>query len=151
MVFYGNVIVLTLLLIETAPILQKPLRDWLEANCAPCSIRTAGNIRAALELSFKEQPRGIILDLDLLSEAEWGNLPQLKRTFPQSEIIGMGLDDTPQHRQRAQAAGIAAFIAKDRLQAELARALRTEILEIAFGRSNMPSASIKLQDHKENV
>jgi DNA-binding NarL/FixJ family response regulator len=116
--------VLTLLLIEPAPVLRQSLRNWLELNFAPCAIREAENLSAALERSPEENLHAILLDLDMLSEAEWGNIPQLTRIFPQAAILGMGLDDTPSHRQRAESAGVAAFVAKSQLQSELLRTLK---------------------------
>jgi CheY-like chemotaxis protein len=114
-------------LIEPTPVLRQSLRSWLEANFAPCAILEAENISAALEISPEENPRVILLDLDMLSEAEWISVPQLARRFPQAEMIGMGLDDTPQHRQRAESAGITVFVSKSQLHNELASTLLAKL------------------------
>lgn len=115
---------LTLLLIELTLVLRQSLSSWLEANFAPCAIHAVENLSVALELSPGENPRVILLDLDMLTEAEWDNVQKLTRIFLRAEVIGMGLDDTPQHRQRAEAAGITAFVSKSQMHGDLISVLK---------------------------
>jgi CheY-like chemotaxis protein len=122
---FVNIIMPTLLLIEPHPALRQSLRDWLESNFSPCTIFEANNVSLALTLASAQMPRAIILDLDALSAEEQDEIQKLHQAHPKTPIIGIGLDDTPTHRQRAEAAGATAFIPKSQLQAELTRLIQT--------------------------
>ena len=119
-------IVLTVLLIEPSLVLRQSLRSWLEVNLAPGAILEAEDLPRALAPASTPNPRIILLDLDALVEIK-DDIQRLKAAYPQAVIIGMGLDDTPAHRQRAEAAGVAAFVSKSQLNGDLINAIRTTL------------------------
>lgn len=114
--------VLTLLLIEPALVLRQSLRNWLEIDLAHCLILEADNLPRAFDLALTGQPRVILLDLDTFPETVH-DIQRLRELSPKSDIIGMGLDDTPSHLQRAELAGVTAFVSKYQLQTDLVRLL----------------------------
>jgi DNA-binding NarL/FixJ family response regulator len=113
---------LTLLLVEPHSVLRQSLRNWLEVDLAPCLILEADNLPRAFDMVLTEQPRVILLDLDTLPETA-DDIQRLTQLCPKAFIIGMGLDDTPSHRQRAELAGVNIFVSKSKLQTDLIRAL----------------------------
>jgi len=116
--------VLTLLLIEPTPVLRQSLRNWLEVALPSCAMLEADNLARALTLASALTPRAILLDLDSLSEVNLGDIRRLAQLCPQTAILGMGLDDTPSHRQRAELAGVTIFVTKAQLQTDLLRVLQ---------------------------
>ena len=98
-----------------------------------CTILEAPNLVRALALAAAQPPRVIILDLDALSPADWGDLRQLTWLCPTAAIVGIGLDETPAHRQRAALAGVATFVSKSLLQSELIPALQALLLSSPEG------------------
>jgi DNA-binding NarL/FixJ family response regulator len=116
---------LTVLLIEPAPVLRDSLRLWLELDFAPCAVLTADDLPQALALATEHRPNAILLDLDALPMQD--DLRQLRQANPQAALLGLGLDDTPSHRQRAEQDGVTVFIPKSQLQTDLGRVLRAEI------------------------
>jgi len=119
--------VLTLLLIEPTPALRRSLRLWLEVALSPCAMFEADDMARALTLASAQPPDVILLELDELTTGGQDDIRRLKQMYPQAAIVGIGIDETPAHRQRAEAAGVAAFIAKSQLQSELLRVLQSEI------------------------
>jgi len=115
--------VLTLLLLEPTLVLRQSLRNWLEVDLAPCLIFEADNMPRAFDLALSKQPRIIILDLDMLTETV-DDIQRLRELCPKSDIVGMGLDDTPSHSQRAELAGVAAFVSKSQLNSDLINTLK---------------------------
>jgi DNA-binding NarL/FixJ family response regulator len=117
----------TLLLIESHTALRQSLRQWLEVGPMFDVILEAGDLTHALDLAAAEPLRGIILDLDALSPAELdnGDIRRLSRLCPTAAIVGLGLDDTPAHRERAQQAGVTTFVPKSQLPTDLMPVLQT--------------------------
>jgi len=119
--------VLTLLLIEPTPALRRSLRLWLEVALSPCAMFEADDMARALTLAAAQPPDVILLELDELTTGGQDDIRRLKQMYPQAAIVGIGIDETPAHRQRAEAAGVAAFIAKSQLQSELLRQIQLKI------------------------
>lgn len=107
--------------------MRQSLRRWLETTLAPCTIFEATDLVRALDLAAAEPLRGIILDLDALSPAELddGDIRRLSRLCPTAAIVGLGLDDTPAHRERARQAGVTTYVPKGQLQTDLMPVLQT--------------------------
>ena len=116
-----------LMLIEPHAVLRQSLHRWLEADLPPCALLEAKDMARAQALVLIVTPHAILVDLDTLSEETLGDIRQLAQICPQAAIIGIGLDDTPSHRQRAALAGVTIFIPKAQLQSDLPRALQSEI------------------------
>ena len=112
------------MLIEPHAVLRQSLHRWLEADLPPCALLEANNMARALTLASAQMPHAILIDLDALSEDNLGDVRRLAQDCPQAAILGIGLDDTPSHRQRAELAGVTIFISKAQLQTELLRALQ---------------------------
>jgi DNA-binding NarL/FixJ family response regulator len=112
------------MLIEPYAVLRLPLSRWLESDLAPCVILEAADMAQALALASAHTPHAIILDLDALSENNKADTYRLGELCPKAAIIGIGLDDTPSHRQRAKLMGVTIFIPKSQLQTELLRAIQ---------------------------
>ena len=118
---------LVLMLIEPHAVLRQSLHRWLEADLSLCVLLEAKDMARAQTLVLIVTPHAILVDLDTLSEETLGDIRRLAQVCPQAAIIGIGLDDTPSHRQRAELAGVTIFIPKAQLQADLPRALQSEI------------------------
>ncbi len=108
----------TVLLVEPHGCLRQSLRDWLRAQLSMCAIVTAADVAQAIALAADQLPSVMLLDLDTIAAAELQALLRLSQ-FSHCRVIGLGLDDTPAHRQRARLAGVACFVAKDQLQTSL--------------------------------
>jgi len=116
--------VLVLMLIEPHAVLRQSLHRWLEADLPPCALLEADDMPHALTLALIVTPHAILIDLDTLSEGNLGDIWRLAQVCPQAAILGIGLDDTPSHRQRAALAGVTIFIPKAQLQSDLPRVLQ---------------------------
>jgi len=114
----------TLILVESHTALRQSLWRWLATNLASCAIVATDNMTQAAELAQARLPCAILLDLDVLPQSNPGEIQRLKRLCPAPAIIGIGLDDTPAHRQRATQIGITLFMSKSQLPADLIPALQ---------------------------
>jgi DNA-binding NarL/FixJ family response regulator len=112
------------MLIEPHAVLRQSLHRWLEADLPPCALLEANDLARALTLVSVVTPHAILLDLDALSEDNLGDIRRLAQLCPQAEVIGIGIDETPSHRQRAEAAGVTIFVTKAQLQSDLPRVLQ---------------------------
>ena len=118
---------LTILLIEPHTALRQSLRLWLEADSMSCTILEAPDLAHAVALAAAQPPRVIVLDLDALPPAELGDIQRLGRLYPTAAIVGIGLDDTPAHCQRARQSGITTFVPKSQLPTDLTPILRLRL------------------------
>jgi CheY-like chemotaxis protein len=114
----------TLLLIEPYPALRQSLRLWLEVALAPCAMLEADDMAHALTLTPNQAPDVILLELDELSTDDQADIWRLKQIYPKTVIVGIGIDETTAHRQRAELAGVADFVPKPQLQSDLVRVLQ---------------------------
>ena len=99
------------------------LRQWLEAELFPCTILEATDVAQAIASASLQLPGVILVDLDTRSAHELDILLRLSQFCP-CAVVGIGLDDTPAHRYRAQQAGVTMFIPKAQLQTDLPHYLR---------------------------
>ena len=115
---------LVLMLIESHAVLRQSLHRWLEADLPTCAVLEAKDMAHALILARAQTPHVILIDLDTLSEGNMGDIRRLAQVCPHAAIISIGLDDTPSHRQRAELAGVAAFVSKSQLNSDLINTLK---------------------------
>lgn len=109
---------LTVLLFEPYAVLRDLLRQWLELGL-DCAVLQANDPAQLMALAETHQPRLILVDLDEWFSAGHSEMEPQHRLCPQPVWVGFGLDDTPEHRQRAEQSGITHFLPKAALQSDL--------------------------------
>ena len=109
---------LTLLLIEPHAALRRSLQQWLETELSGGTVLAVSEPAQALKLAAVEPPCVMLIDLDMIEPTELTCVLRLGQ-FCGCAIIGVGLDDTTAHRQRAQLMGIPNFVGKAQLQTDL--------------------------------
>jgi two-component system, NarL family, nitrate/nitrite response regulator NarL len=113
---------LRVLLVEDHPLLQKALQALLSPHCTiVATLDRAENIADAVQ---RLQPDVLVLDVSLPGRSGMQVLPEIRNAFPTLGIVIATNHSEPIYRSEAFERGANAFVAKDRLQEELWKAVQ---------------------------
>jgi DNA-binding NarL/FixJ family response regulator len=118
-----------ILLVDDDPNIRRGVRMNLALESDFSVVGEAGDGWEALRLTRELQPDVVVMDirlpgLDGLTAAE-----RLREAQPRCKVIMLTLYDEPANRKRAEQAGVAAFIPKQKTDGELVNAIRNAILQ----------------------
>lgn len=103
---------------------RRTLRLLLDAEQDVEVIAEAVDLAAVMRHVSQHVPHVLVLDLRLPNGSSVETIRQLRRTFPQTEVVVLTMEDSPLFAQTAIEAGAIGFVAKDRADTELVDAVR---------------------------
>jgi DNA-binding NarL/FixJ family response regulator len=103
-----------ILLVDDHVVIRTALRILIESQESLTMVGEAGNRREALEITGKEQPDIILLDIDLGGENGLDCIPELLGVANEARIVVLTGVRDPQVHQRAVSLGAMGLVQKDR-------------------------------------
>jgi two-component system, NarL family, response regulator NreC len=104
--------------------LRRTLRLLLESAQDVEVIAEAVDLSAVVDHVRRHAPRVLVLDLRLPKGSNIAMIAQLRKRFPETEVVVMTMEESPLFAQRAIDAGATGFVVTDRADTELVTAVR---------------------------
>ena len=120
----------TVLIVDDQPAVLSAVRDWLAYETDLDIIGQAEDGVTALILAQELQPDIVLIDLKMPNMDGIATAEALREVAPQVRVVILTIYDDVASRARAQAAGVAAFVAKH----DSVEALLAAIRKVAAGR-----------------
>src|SRR5665213_1565923 len=105
-------------------VMRRSLRTLLDGEPDLSVVGEAGDEEAATRLLDAHRPHVLVLDLRADGPSGIDTVRSLSGRVPDTKIIVLSAEDSPEFAQRALSAGAAGFVAKDLADEELAPAVR---------------------------
>lgn len=102
----------TVLIVDDQPAVRSAVRDWLAYDTDLDIVGQAGDGTAALALAQELQPDIVLIDIKMPNLDGIATATALRQVAPQAQVIILTIYDDLASRAMAQAAGVAAFVAK---------------------------------------
>jgi DNA-binding NarL/FixJ family response regulator len=104
--------------------LRRTLRLLLQSEEDVEVIAEAVDLSAVVDHVGRQAPHVLVLDLRLPNGSNVEMIRQLRKRFPETEVVVMTMEESPLFAQKAIAAGARGFVVTDRADAELVTAVR---------------------------
>lgn len=115
---------ITVVLADDHAMFRRTLRRLLDGDETVRVIDEASDLSSAVGHVEREQPRVVVLDLDMPNGSTIEAIRRLRTQAPRTEIVVVTMEESALVAQRLLAAGAIAFVLKDRAETELLEALR---------------------------
>lgn len=115
----GSLRPLRTLLVDDSFMFLACLRELLDAQALVDVLGTAANGNEALQKADEMTPDLVLMDLNMPYMDGLEATVELRRRLPDTRVIIMTLDETPEARAAARAHGAHGFVAKSRIIADL--------------------------------
>jgi two-component system response regulator NreC len=103
---------------------RRTLRLLLDVEEDVDVIAEAVDLTAVMLHMSRHVPHVLVLDLRLPNGSSIETIRQLRRAFPETEVVVLTMEDSPLFARKAIEAGAIGFVAKDRADTELVDAVR---------------------------
>lgn len=113
-----------LVLADDHAIVRRTLRLLLDGEQDLDVIAEAVDLPAVMRHVSRDAPHVLVLDLRLPNGSSIEMIRQLRRRFPQTQVVVLTMEDSPLFAQHAIDAGAIGFVLKDRADTELVAAVR---------------------------
>ncbi len=104
-------------------LMRRSLRMLLDGESDVHVIAEADDVAGATRHVIGQGPQVLVLDLNMPGGSSLEAIGRLRERAPDTNIVLMTMDENPVFAQRAFAAGALAFVAKDRAEDELPKAV----------------------------
>lgn len=115
---------ITVVLADDHAMFRRTLRGLLDVEGTVSVIDEAADLSCAVGQVKRDQPRVLVLDLDMPNGSTIATIRRLRTQVPRTEIVVLTMEESPLVAQRLLAAGAIAFVVKDRAETELLEAVR---------------------------
>jgi two-component system, NarL family, response regulator NreC len=113
----------TVVLADDHTMLRRTLRRLLDSEKSVSVVDEASDLQSAVERVDRHRPRVLVLDLGMGDGSTIEAIRQLRAQVPWTEIVVLTTEESALSAQQLLAAGAAAFVLKDRAEAELLEAV----------------------------
>jgi two-component system response regulator NreC len=113
-------------------LMRRSLRLLLSSEEGVEVIAEADDMAGVTRHVLGQEPRVLVLDLNMPGGSSIEAISRLRERAPDTKIVVMTMDENPVFAQRAFAAGALGFVAKDRADGELVRAVRAAARDEEF-------------------
>jgi two-component system response regulator NreC len=120
----GERVPITVVLADNHAIFRRTLRRLLDVERTVSVIDEASDLSSAVGHVEREQPRVLVLDLDMPNGSTMETIRRLRAQVPWTEIVVLTMEESASVAQQLLAAGAIAFVVKDRAETELLEAVR---------------------------
>jgi two-component system response regulator NreC len=103
---------------------RRTLRLLLDVEEDVDVIAEAVDLAAVMRHLSRHVPHVLVLDLRLPNGSSIETIRQVRKAFPETEVVVLTMEDSPLFAQKAIEAGAIGFVAKDRADTELLNAVR---------------------------
>ena len=114
---------ITVVLADDHAMFRRTLRLLLDVEETVAVIDEASDLSAAVGHVHREQPRVLVLDLDMPNGSTIDAIRLLRTQAPWTEIVVLTMEESALVAQQLLAAGAVAFVLKDRAETELLEAV----------------------------
>jgi DNA-binding NarL/FixJ family response regulator len=111
-------------LADDHPILRRTLRLLLQSEEDVEVIAEAVDLSAVVDHLGRQAPHVLVLELGLPNGSNIEMIRQLRKRFPETEVVVTTMDESPLFAQKAIDAGARGFVVTDRADTELVTAVR---------------------------
>lgn len=115
---------ITVALADDHAMFRRTLRRLLDVEGTVSVIDEAADLSSAVGQVERDQPRVLVLDLDMPNGSTIETIQRLRTRVPRTEIVVLTMEENPLVAERLLAAGAIAFVLKDRAETELLEAVR---------------------------
>jgi two-component system response regulator NreC len=105
-------------------VVRSGLRMLLDAEPDLEVVAEAGDLDAARRYVRGHKPSVLILDLNMPGSPSLPAIPELRKEFPQTQIVVLTMQDDPAFAREAMRAGAQGYVLKEAADAELVEAVR---------------------------
>jgi DNA-binding NarL/FixJ family response regulator len=120
----GERVPVTVVLADNHAMFRRTLRRLLDVERTVTVIDEASDLSSAVEHVERDQPRVLVLDLDMPNGSTIETIQRLRTKVPWTEIVVLTMEESASVAQQLLAAGAIAFVVKDRAETELLEAVR---------------------------
>jgi two-component system, NarL family, response regulator NreC len=115
---------ITVVLADDHAMFRRTLRRLLDGDGTVSVIDEASDLPSAVAHVERDQPRVVVLDLDMPNGSTIETIRRLRTEVPSTEIVVVTMEESALVAQRLLGAGAIAFVLKDRAETELLEAVR---------------------------
>ena len=108
-----------LLIVEDHHIMRRTLRQWLSESLPELTILEAPSGEQALEITEREIPGVVLMDIHLPGMNGVETIKQLKGRFPETRVIVLTVQEDSRYRKTAFDAGADAYVVKRQMYEQL--------------------------------
>ena len=119
----GERLPITVVLADDHAMFRRTLRRLLDVEESVSVIQEASDLASAVRHVERDQPRVLVLDLDMPSGSTIETIRRLRTRVPRTEIVVLAMDESALVAQQMLSAGAMAFVLKDRAETELMEAI----------------------------
>jgi two-component system invasion response regulator UvrY len=112
-----------ILIVEDHESMRNSLRQWISTVFQDYEVRDTGTGEDAVELCKEIKPDVVVMDIKLPGINGILATRQIKKMFPEIQVIVLTVYDIPAFQAEAAAAGASAFISKNNMYKELVPAI----------------------------
>jgi two-component system, NarL family, response regulator NreC len=105
-------------------IVRRGLRQVFAADAGFALVAEASDLDGARRAVLGHRPRVLVLDLKMPGGSTLEAIPELRRTFPDTQIVVLTMQDEPAYARQALNAGALGFVLKEAAESELLDAVR---------------------------
>lgn len=113
-----------ILIVEDHEGMRNSLRQWISTVFQDCEVRDAGTGEDAVQLCKELKPDVVVMDIKLPGINGILATKQIKRMFPEIQVVMLTVYDIPAFQAEAAGSGASAFISKNNMYKELIPVIR---------------------------
>jgi two-component system response regulator NreC len=106
------------------PIVRRGLRQVLEAEPDFEVVAEAAELESARRFLRGHKPDVLVADLNMPGGSTLDALPELRKEFPDTQIVVLTMQDEPAYARQALTAGVLGYVLKEAADTELVQAIR---------------------------
>lgn len=114
---------ITVVIVDDHAIVRRGLRQVLGAEPGVEVVAEAASLTDARRLVRGHRPDVLVLDLNLPEGLSLGAIPELRREFPDTQIVVLTMQSEPAYARRALGAGALGYVLKEAAESELVEAV----------------------------
>jgi DNA-binding NarL/FixJ family response regulator len=116
-----------IVIVDDHAMVRSGLRLLLESDGEFSVVGEAGDVDAALRCAEEQQPRIILLDLNMPGRPSLPAIPELLAAAPGAAVVVMTMQDEPAYARAALSAGASGYVLKEAAEVELLEAVRAAV------------------------
>jgi DNA-binding NarL/FixJ family response regulator len=116
-----------IVIVDDHAMVRSGLRFLLESEGEFSVVAEAGDVDTALRCVEAQQPRIILLDLNMPGRPSLPAIPELLAAAPCAAVVVMTMQDEPAYARAALTAGASGYVLKEAAEAELLEAVRAAV------------------------
>ncbi|HLH64479.1 MAG TPA: response regulator transcription factor [Solirubrobacteraceae bacterium] len=106
------------------PVVRRGLRHLLDAEEGMEIVAEAASLSDARRYVLGHRPDVLVLDLNLPEGSSIDAIPELRREFPETQVVVLTMQNEPAYARRSLAAGAIGYVLKESAESELVQAVR---------------------------